>query len=143
MRKLQFVEQIYMLLNNVISTPGKKLKPLAAEDDQPGALGAVTGIDFALGPATDVGVEASAQATVPGYDQIAGRLRLPDFQKRMRRSSALRRDMCQKLVQALSVRARIKQPLLRPAQLGGCHHFHGVGDLLRALNADDASFYVS
>ena len=86
-------------------------------------------------------VERAAQAALGGADQqqmhavAAGAAQ----QRRRRRAAGHGgRDIAQHLVHALRIGPRGLGRHLRAAQLGGRHHLHGLGDLLRRLGGGDA-----
>jgi len=94
--------------------------------------------DEVLRRADDVRIERAAEAAVgrdDNDDDVA--LRLARLQKRMRIDVDARGDRGKHLAQTGGVRARGEHPLLRAAQLGRRHHLHGLGDLLRVLDAAD------
>src|SRR5690606_7561170 len=87
----------------------------------------------------------AAQPAVGADDDVAHRLRRPLDQIRMTEIRVRQPQMSDHAPDLLRIRSRRAHALLRLAHLARGHHLHGLGDLLRALEARnlDADFFYA
>ena len=92
-----------------------------------------------------VDVEAACQAAIGRDDDETDRLRLALEHERMLVFRIRQTQMSDDAADSLGVRPRSAHALLSLAHLARGHHFHGLGDLLRALEARnlDADFFYA
>ena len=140
MLEIQFIKKVDVFFQNRIPAPVKKLKTLFADGDQLNFLAVLArGVHLMGSAPNNIRIEAAAQTAIAGDHNKAEALRLLVLQQRMQSMINFGRDVTEGIIKTFGIRARFQHAILRLAQTRRCHHFHGFGDLLRTLDAGDAT----
>ena len=100
-------------------------------------------LNFPHGPPNDIVIECPAQSPVCCYNHQVHPANFPFLHQRILKVAALGHQVLHHFADFEGVGAGRQNIFLSTAHLGSRHHFHGLGDLLRAFNTANAPFYFT